>query len=67
MTSRFIYDEENPVPVAPCLTCRRRYGRSTTCQAFREGIPTEILLGENDHRNPYPGDNGLTYLPKKER
>jgi len=32
-----------------------------TCKAFPKGIPIEILKGEVDHRNPYKGDNGITY------
>lgn len=31
------------------------------CEAFPDGIPTEILSGENDHIKPYPGDHGITY------
>ena len=33
------------------------------CEAFPLGIPEEILSGENEHLEPYPGDDGLTYEP----
>jgi hypothetical protein len=31
------------------------------CAAFPGGIPTPILLLEADHREPYPGDNGIRF------
>jgi hypothetical protein len=34
------------------------------CDAFLErDIPQEILSGEFDHENPYPGDHGVRYEP----
>ena len=36
------------------------------CEAFPLGIPEEILSGENEHREPVEGDDGLTYLPPEE-
>jgi len=33
------------------------------CAAFKSGIPEEILTGENDHTNPYKGDNGIQFEP----
>lgn len=42
-----------------CFTCvhLRPY---TRCDAFPDGIPPEIIAGR-DHREPYPGDNGIRY------
>lgn len=30
------------------------------CKAF-EDIPSDILLGKNNHTTPYPGDNGIQF------
>lgn len=52
------------IPIKPpaCLTCRH-LGPDWTCTAFRDGIPGPIIAGENDHREPYPGDSGVRYEP----
>jgi hypothetical protein len=34
-----------------------------TCKAFPDGIPEEIWIGKNDHKNSYPGDNGIQFEP----
>lgn len=45
-----------------CADCRRlRYNLG--CGAFKGPIPAEILNGEHDHREPFPGDRGLRFLP----
>lgn len=36
-------------------------GQVFVCDAFPVGIPTEIVIGENLHLAPYPGDGGIQY------
>jgi hypothetical protein len=52
-----------PVYSKVCSTCRHWNVKSgdRQCTAFPDGIPDKIWLGENDHRQPYQGDNGVQY------
>jgi len=50
-----------PENIAPCFNCKRFY-KNTICPAFPEGIPDEILLGENNHKKPLPNQkNKIVY------
>lgn len=56
------------LPIVQCAFCRhfksgRREGNFCTAFPFPPGIPQEIIDGEYDHRNPYPGDNGVRFEP----
>lgn len=33
------------------------------CEAFQGPPPLEILQDGYDHREPFPGDNGITFTP----
>jgi len=47
---------------ASCVSCLRK-SRGPVCEAYPDGIPEVILNAKVDHKTPYPGDRGLTYLP----
>ncbi len=47
-----------------CIMCKH-YRLPQTCEAFPDGIPKEIFTCEHDHREPYPGDNGIRFERKE--
>lgn len=54
---------QHPRTIA-CNTCKHFTPFTITCKAFPEGIPEEILGGEDDHKLPVRGDRGLRYESK---
>lgn len=55
----------NPIDlrVSQCTFCAHRSPDGTSCEAYREAIPVEILYNLHDHRTHFPGDNGIRYQP----
>jgi len=51
-----------------CASCQRfmRDFPGYACEAYPDGIPSEIIHAEHDHRKPFPGDHGLRFKPIKE-
>jgi len=45
-----------------CISCRH-YLLGGRCDAFPDSIPEAIVIGEHDHREPYPGDHGIRFAP----
>lgn len=46
-----------------CSNCKFYLG-DLQCLAFIDGIPKDILLGDNDHSNPLPNqDNDIVFEP----
>lgn len=52
-----------PFPI--CLACARL--DDISCEAFPDRIPTAIWVYGFDHRKPYPGDGGVTFLLNPEK
>ena len=49
-----------------CYNCTRRITTDPSpfvCSAFPAGIPAAILENKADHRQPFPGDNGIRFDP----
>ena len=50
-----------------CIHCKHwNMVERRICLAFPNGIPTAILLGENDHSKSFPGDGGFRFVPLEE-
>jgi hypothetical protein len=44
-----------------CIHLDREGTGRPTCTAFPQAIPRAILVGEHNHRFPYPGDGGIRF------
>ena len=56
------YESDIPVFSEVCTYCRHlRDTKDRTCDAFPDGIPMAIWMGEHDHRTPYEGDHGIQF------
>lgn len=54
-------DSTTPKNVTPCARCVNLVPYTLTCLAFARRIPASILSGDNDHTQPFPGDNGIQF------
>jgi hypothetical protein len=53
------------VPVIACRSCVHLL-EERKCKAFTSGIPEDILIGKNNHKKPFKGDNGIRFEPIKD-
>ena len=66
-----IDDRELLIPVYSevCTYCKHWDWESDElrrCKAFPDGIPMEIWMGENDHREPFEGDRGVQFEQRED-
>ncbi|MFH0900535.1 MAG: hypothetical protein V2A73_07890, partial [Pseudomonadota bacterium] len=64
MTAVIVLDKDSSISTYSrvCTYCRHWHvGPGRTCAAFPDGIPLPIWLGNNDHREPYRGDQSIRF------
>ena len=47
--------------ISQCASCVHKDEDGSTCKAFPDGIPEDILLMKTDHSKPVEGDGGIQY------
>jgi hypothetical protein len=63
VSGHFITDGAEIIRPSNCGRCQFKHLGTTTCDAFPNGIPDEMLTGENKHTRPEKGDNGIQFKP----
>ena len=48
-----------------CIHLGSKNSKGLTCKAFPDIIPEKIIDNKFDHREPYEGDNGIQFEPKR--
>jgi len=48
-----------------CARCAFAFPHAHGCAAFPRGIPAEIREGRFDHTQPYLGDAGIRFVPRR--
>lgn len=51
------------VVISQCIDCEHKHDGASTCDAFTEAIPMDILTNVHDHRDPHAGDQGIRFEP----
>jgi hypothetical protein len=59
-------DDENLCIAIDCLDCKHlrdsiNNEEMPTCDAFPQGIPLDIINGQQSHRIPYAGDSNIRF------
>jgi hypothetical protein len=51
-----------------CVFCKhlRPVERDWQCVTFPDGVPDDVYYNRHDHRQPYPGDQGIRWEPAEE-
>ena len=57
---------EDDLGLPQCSYCKHQTSH-TTCAAFPELIPIDIIGNLHDHQEAYPGDNGIRFEPVEEK
>lgn len=63
---KFLAVEAEFTRLGICWKCEHKTLGASTCVAFPRDIPETIILGEFNHRKPFPGDNGIQFEPLKD-
>jgi hypothetical protein len=49
-----------------CIRCKHYNIETSSCSAFPDEIPDEIIMGDNDHCKPLPDqENKVVFEPKE--
>jgi hypothetical protein len=56
-------DGEMILELSQCHRCAR-YAGHDVCEAYPDGIPSNVIYNLYDHRLPHEGDHGLQFVPK---
>lgn len=66
-SDKFLFEADEVVYLSSCVSCVHKILGASTCAAFPDGIPDEILEGKHAHKSAYRGDNGIQYEAIKDR
>lgn len=65
---RFVWDEAHPIFVkSECHLCKHKFIGKPGCTAFPVRLPGPLASGKVLHHDPYPGDRGIRFEPRKQK